>query len=216
MVAFARINRVPKRLVALGSAALMAGMALGLYVLFVRHSLRVVDAVINPIEHMRVFAGGSDSRGISSILAESLVKLIGSVTRWPIRRCAQWSWPPWPGSDCCCVEGICGRHCCQPCWSAWRWRSKSCLAFVEFRPGILSIWSRGYWQRCWHRWISCIDRRPWTHDGPRRKHRAACLDRHPSLGPRCGAGAADRKCLRPSRHLFGSRTSHTFWPDRLP
>ncbi len=56
---YVRLNRVPRRVAWLGAAALAAGMALGFYLLFLRHSYRVVDAILNPIEQMRIFAGGA-------------------------------------------------------------------------------------------------------------------------------------------------------------
>lgn len=77
MAAFTRLNRVPAAIALLGLAALALGMALGFDVLFLRHSHRVVDAVVNPIEHMRVFAGGLISgQSPTKALGEALVAML--------------------------------------------------------------------------------------------------------------------------------------------
>ncbi|ARJ65933.1 hypothetical protein WV31_09835 [Magnetospirillum sp. ME-1] len=81
MAIYAQLNRVRVRGVMLAVLALAAGMALGLDVLFLRHSHRVMDAVINPLEHMRAFAGGGAQGGLLQSLAGTIPAMVMGMVR---------------------------------------------------------------------------------------------------------------------------------------
>lgn len=88
MMAYARLNRVPLCGAMLAMLALAAGVALGLDALFLRHSHRVMDAVINPLEHMQAFASDRAQGGLLLGLADSMPAVImgmASAAYLPLR-----------------------------------------------------------------------------------------------------------------------------------
>jgi hypothetical protein len=89
MAAYARLNRVSLRGMLLAVLALGSGIALGFDVLFLRHSHRVMDAVVNPVEHMRDFALASARTGLFQTITDFMPEKIKALATsyYPLRIC---------------------------------------------------------------------------------------------------------------------------------
>jgi hypothetical protein len=87
MAAYSRLNDVSPRGVLLAVLALGTGFALGFDVLFLRHSHRVMDAIVNPVEHMRTFAVGQVRAGLFQTIMDIMPAKFETmaVTNFPLR-----------------------------------------------------------------------------------------------------------------------------------